>query len=177
MQFAGKRLLMVLLLLTLFVPGQVLLPGSYELIWRLGWLDHFAALLTPASVNVLGVFLFRQAMLAVPDDLLHAARIDGCGSLRVWWDVMLPSIRPMIGAFTLLSFIGSWNSFLWPQVVLQDEQKFTIPMGLANLISGENHDGYGPMMAGTLLSLIPVALLFFGLQRDFVAGMSGAIKE
>ena len=175
--FVGQRVLMGVMLLTMLIPGQVLLPGSYDVVWRLGWINSFAALLVPASVNVLGVFLFRQAMLAVPDELLHAARVDGCGELRVWWDVMLPSIRPMIGAFTLLSFIGSWNSFLWPQIVLQDETKFTLPMGLANLMSEPGTHGYGPLMAGTLLSLVPVAVLFFALQRDFVAGVtSGAVK-
>jgi ABC-type glycerol-3-phosphate transport system permease component len=96
----------------------------------------------------------------------------------LYWDIALPVVRPMIGAFTLLSFIGNWNSFLWPQIVLQDDGKYTLPIGLANLISQPGSTaGYGPLMAGTLLSLVPVAVLFFVLQRDFIAGLtSGALK-
>ncbi len=177
-RFRGRRALMIMMLITMMVPSQVLLPGSYELIWKLGWIDHYIALLAPGAISVFGLLLFREAMAAVPDELIHAARVDGCSEFRLWWEIVLPTVRPMVGAFTLLSFIGNWNSFLWPQIVLQDERKFTLPMGLANLISTPDFAaGYGPLMAGTLLSLIPVMLLFFALQKDFVAGLtSGAIK-
>ena len=88
----------------------------------------------PGAISVFGIFLFMQAMKTVPDELLQAARVDGCSELRLWWEVALPIVRPMIGAFTLLSFLASWNNFLWPQIVLQDEAKYTLPIGLANLI-------------------------------------------
>jgi ABC-type glycerol-3-phosphate transport system permease component len=177
-EFRGRGLLMVIMLLTMMIPSQVLLPGTYELIWRLGWVNSYAAILVPGAVSVFGVFLFRQAIAGVPDELLHAARVDGCSELRLWWDITLPVIRPMIGAFTLISFIGNWNSFLWPQIVLQDDGKYTLPIGLANLIGQPGStSGFGPQMAGTLLSLIPIAILFFVLQKDFIAGLSsGAIK-
>jgi ABC-type glycerol-3-phosphate transport system permease component len=177
-EFRGRGPLMIIMLFTMMIPSQVLLPGTYELIWHLGWVNSYAALLLPGAVSVFGVFLFRQAIAAVPDELLHAARVDGCSEFRLWWEITLPVVRPMVGAFTLLSFIGNWNSFLWPQIVLQDDAKYTLPIGLANLISqpGSNA-GYGPLMAGTLLSLIPVTVLFFFLQKDFIAGLSsGALK-
>jgi ABC-type glycerol-3-phosphate transport system permease component len=177
-RFAGRKLLMVVMLATMLVPGQVLLLPNYEVMYTIGWLDTYAAILVPSAVSVFGMFLFRQAMLGVPDELLQAGRIDGCTEFRLWWDVALPIVRPMIGAFTLLSFMGSWNSFLWPQVILQEPSRYTLPIGLSNMIGvPEYQTHYGILMAGTLLSILPVAVLFFVLQRDFVAGLaSGAVK-
>jgi ABC-type glycerol-3-phosphate transport system permease component len=146
--------------------------------YALGWLDTYAAILVPSAVSVFGMFLFRQAMLSVPDELLQAGRIDGCSELRLWWEVALPIVRPMVGAYTLLSFMGAWNSFLWPQVVLQDPARYTLPIGLSNMIGlPEYQTHYGVLMAGTLLSILPVGVLFFVLQKDFVSGLaSGAVK-
>jgi ABC-type glycerol-3-phosphate transport system permease component len=177
-RFAGKKPLMGLMLLTLVLPALALLPGAYLLMYDFGWLNTYAAIVVPGSISVLGLFLFRQAMLSVSDELVHAARVDGCSEIRIWWEIALPIVRPMIGAYTLLSFLGSWNSYLWPQVVLQDQAKFTLPIGLAGMLSlPEYQTQYGVLMAGTLLSVLPVMLLFFVLQKDFVSGLaSGAIK-
>ena len=177
-RFRGKRALMLLMLGTLLLPYPVLLPSSWELMYHFGWLDSYWAILVPGMVSVFGIFLFRQSMLSVPDELLHAARVDGCSELRLWWDVALPIVRPMVGAFTLLSFLGNWNAFLWPQVVLQDERKYTLPIGLAGMMGLPQFEtNYGLLMAGTLVSVLPVVVLFFVLQRDFIAGLaSGAVK-
>jgi ABC-type glycerol-3-phosphate transport system permease component len=177
-RFRGRKTLMLLMLATLLVPGQVLLLPNYEVMYALGWLDTYTAILVPSAVSVFGMFLFRQAMLSVPDELLQAGRIDGCSELRLWWMVALPIVRPMVGAYTLLSFMGAWNSFLWPQVVLQDPSRYTLPIGLSNMIGvPEYQTHYGVLMAGTLLSIFPVAVLFFVLQKDFVSGLaSGAMK-
>jgi len=156
----------------------VLLPGTYDLVYRMGWIDSYAAIIVPGAVSVAGLFLFSQAMRHVPDELLAAARVDGCSELRLWWDVALPVVRPMIGAFTLLSFLAAWNSFLWPQIVLQSEDKYNLPIALANMMGVAQDQGrYGVLMAGTLISILPVIGLFFALQRDFIAGLtSGAVK-
>jgi ABC-type glycerol-3-phosphate transport system permease component len=124
------------------------------------------------------MFLFRQAMMSVPDELLHAGRVDGCSELRLWWEIALPIVRPMIGAFTLLAFLGNWNAYLWPQIILQEEGKYTLPIGLANMVGLPQFETqYGVLMAGTLLSILPVVILFFILQKDFISGLaSGAIK-
>ncbi len=177
-RFRGKRPLMMLMLGTLLLPYPVLLPSSWELMYHFGWLDSYWAILVPGMVSVFGIFLFRQSMLSVPDELLHAARVDGCSELRLWWDVALPIVRPMVGAFTLLSFLGNWNAFLWPQVVLQDERKYTLPIGLAGMMGLPQFEtNYGLLMAGTLVSVLPVVVLFFVLQKDFIAGLaSGAVK-
>jgi ABC-type glycerol-3-phosphate transport system permease component len=156
----------------------VLLGSSRELMQNFGWIDSYAAILVPGAVSVFGMFLFMQAMKGIPDELLQAGRVDGCSELRLWWEVALPIIRPMIGAYTLLSFMGAWNSFLWPQIVLQDQAKYTLPIGLANMIGlPEYQTPYGVLMAGTLLSILPVVVLFFVLQRDFISGLAtGAVK-
>ena len=177
-RFRGNRLIMLLMLSTLLLPVQVLLPGSYELIYGLGWINSYAAIVVPGAISVFGMFLYRQAMLGVPNELLQAARVDGASELRLWWNVAMPIVRPMTAAFMLLSFLGSWNSFLWPQIVLQDESKYTLPIGLSNMMGlSQYQTEYGVLMAGTLMSILPVIGLFFVLQRDFIAGLtSGAVK-
>lgn len=177
--FPGRRLILGMLLSVMLLPYQVLLPSMYELMHHLGLLDSYWAILLPGMISVFGLFLFSRAMKTVPDELLNAARIDGCSEIRLWWEIAIPLVRPMIAAFTLLSFTASWNSFLWPQIVLQDQGKYTLPIGLANLsvLPGTQND-YGLLMAGTLLSILPVVILFFALQKDFIAGLtSGAVKE
>ena len=122
------------------------------------------------------MFLFRQSLLDLPDDLLQAARIDGCSELRLYWSVVLPVTRPMIGAFCLISFMGSWNSFLWPQIILQTQERFTLTIGLNQMV-GLYSQEYGALMAGTLLAVMPVMALFFLLQREFISGLTaGAVK-
>lgn len=177
-QFVGRRVLMGVMLGTMLLPGVVLLPGSYMLMYHIGWINSYLALIVPGAVSVFGMFLFMQAMKQVPDELLQAGRIDGCSELRLWWEVALPIVRPMIGAFTLLTFLASWNSYLWPQIILQNESLYTLPIGLANMLGvPEYRTDYGILMAGTLLSILPVIALFFALQRDFISGLSsGAVK-
>jgi ABC-type glycerol-3-phosphate transport system permease component len=177
-KFPGKRLLMLVMLLTMLLPVQVLLPASYKLIFRLGWMNSYLAIIVPGAVSVFGMFLFMQAMKAVPDELLQAGRVDGCSELRLWWEVALPIVRPMIGAYTLLSFLSAWNSYLWPNIVLQDESKYTLPIGLAGMVGlPEFESHYGILMAATFLGILPVALLFFLLQKDFISGLAtGAVK-
>ncbi len=177
-EFFGKSALMAIMVGVLALPVQVLLPSGYELMYQLGWVNSYLAIVVPGAVSVFGMFLFKASMEAVPDELLQAGRVDGCSELRLWWEVALPVVRPTIGAFTLLSFLASWNSFLWPQVVLQQEGKYTLPIGMANLQGlPEMQQNYGMLMAGTLLGIAPVAILFFVLQKDFVAGLAeGAVK-
>lgn len=177
-RFRGKKPLMLIMMATMMLPSQVLLPSSYELMYKIGWLDSYAAMLVPGAVSVFGMFLFMQAMRAVPDELLQAGRVDGCSEFRLWWEVALPIIKPMIGAFTLLSFMSAWNSFMWPQIVLHTPGKYTLPIGLTSMIGLPTYQTpYGVLMAGTLLGVLPVTILFFVLQKDFIAGLaSGAVK-
>lgn len=175
-EFRGKKMLMAFMLGTLLIPGQVTLAPTYELLYRMGLVDTYLGLIIPGAISVFGIFLFRQAMLQVPDELIHAARIDGCTEFRIWRDIVMPVTRPMIGAFCLIAFMGAWNSFLWPQILLHNRARFTLPIGLSQLIGLYNQQ-YGMLMAGTLLAVIPVIALFFLLQKEFVAGLTaGAVK-
>lgn len=175
-EFVGKRPIMIIMLATLMIPGPVLMAPLYELIFHFKLIDTHAGLIVPGLVSVFGMFLFRQSMLAIPDDLLQAGRIDGCSEFGLFWNVALPVSRPMIGAFCLIAFMGTWNSFLWPQIILQNSDNFTLPIGLRQMI-GVYQEDYGALMAGTLLSILPIVALFFTLQREFIAGLTaGAVK-
>lgn len=175
-EFRGKRVLMVLMLATMAVPSQVLMAPLYELVYRLGLLDSYAGLIAPSAVSVFGMFLFRQALLDLPDDLLEAGRIDGCSEFGLYWNVVMPVSRPMVGAFCLIAYMGSWNSFLWPQIILQSQERFTLTIGLNQMV-GLYSQEYGALMAGTLLAIVPVVLLFVLLQKEFISGLTaGAVK-
>jgi len=119
----------------------------------------------------------RQFMTSVPNDLIDAARIDGCNEFGIYWRVVLPVVKPAIGALTIFVFLGQWNNYLWPLIVLRDEAKYTLPLGLANLV-GVYRQEYGMLMAGTLIALVPIVTLFLAMQREFVSGITlGAVKE
>lgn len=175
-RFAGRKLVLLLMLATMMIPGQVTIAPSYELLYRLGLVDTYAGLILPAGVSVFGIFLFERAMHQVPDELIHAARIDGCTEFGLYWNVVMPVVRPMVGAFCLIAFMGAWNSFLWPQIMLHTASRFTLPIGLNQMV-GLYNQSYGMLMAGTFLAVLPVIVLFFVLQKEFVAGLtSGAVK-
>lgn len=175
--FAGRKTLLLYMLASMTIPGVMLLAPSFEVMWRLGWLDSYKAIIIPGSVGAFGIFLFRQAMLKVPDDLIEAGRIDGCGEFRIYLQLVMPLVRPMSAAYCLISFLGAWNSFLVPNVYLQTQSKLTLPVVLNQYI-GEYTQQYGVFLAGTLLAIIPPAILFFALQREFISGLtSGAVKQ
>lgn len=174
--FKGKAPLTVLMLATLMIPGQLTMAPLFELLHRLGLVDSYLGLIIPGAVSVFGIFLFRQSIQTIPDELLQAARIDGCSEFQIYRDIIMPVSRPMIGAFCLISFMGTWNSFLWPQIILHNRSLFTLPIALSQMIGTYNQE-YGMLMAGTLVSVLPVVILFFVLQKDFVAGLTaGAVK-
>jgi ABC-type glycerol-3-phosphate transport system permease component len=176
-EFKGKKAIMLLMLATVMIPNQVVIAPLYELVYRLRMVDSYLGLIIPGAVSVFGIFLFRQAILQVPDELLHAARIDGCSEFRIYWDIVMPISRPMVGAFCLISFMGTWNAFLWPQIILHDNHRFTLPIALNQMVGLQEQQQYGMLMAGTLLSVLPVIVLFLLLQKEFVAGLTaGAVK-
>jgi len=176
-RFRGRNFLMIYMLASMTIPGVVLLAPNFEVIWRLGWMDSYKALIIPASVSAFGIFLFRQAMLGVPKELMEAARIDGCGEFRIYLTLIMPLVRPMSGAFCLISFMGAWNAFLAPNIFLQSQSKLTLPVVL-NQYMGTYQQQYGIFLAGTLLAMIPPAILFFSLQNEFISGLtSGAVKQ
>ena len=176
-QFRGQKILFGILLASMMVPFQVLLVPLFGLMYDIGWLNSYKAIIIPFSVGAFGVFLMRQFIVTIPSELLDAARIDGCSEFGIYYRIVLPIIKPALGALTIYSFLGSWNGYLWPLIILRDEVKYTLPIGLANLVGIYRQD-YGMLMAGTLLSLMPIVILFLAMQREFVQGITlGGVKE
>jgi multiple sugar transport system permease protein len=176
-RFPGRHAILTFMLASLTIPGVVLLAPNFDLIWRLGWMDTYLALIVPGCVGAFGIFLFRQALMSVPDDLIEAGRIDGCNEFRIYLQLAMPLVRPMTGAFCLISFLGAWNSFLTPSIFLQSQSKLPLPVVL-NQYVGQYAQQYGVYLAGTLIAIIPPALLFLALQREFISGLtSGAVKQ
>jgi len=175
--FKGRDGIASLVLGCLIIPGSLLLAPSYQLLYHLGLLDSFAGLILPSLAPAFGIYLFRQSMInAVPSELLEAARIDGCGEWRIFFTVVLPLVRPMIGAFLLITYLGCWNNFIGPQIIIQTPEKYPLAVEIAQL-KGLYSINYGMLMAGTLISVAPVMVLFLFLQKEFIAGLtSGAVK-
>lgn len=178
LHFRGAKAAGYLVLGAIVLPSSLLLAPGYQVIYQLGLLDTYAGLLLPAIAPAFGVFLFRQAALyAVPDELIESARIDGAGEFKIFFAIALPLLRPMIGAFLLITFLGCWNNFIGPQIILQSPERFPLSVAIAQLKGVYGHD-YGLIMAGTLVSVAPVMLLFLLLQKEFIQGLTaGAVKS
>ncbi len=176
-RFRGQSFILLVVLGSLIIPPTLLIAPSYELLYDIGLLDSIWGLLLPTFAPAFGVFLFRQAVIqSVPDELIEAAQIDGCSELSIFFVIVLPLIRPMIGAFMLITFLGMWNNFISPQIILQSESKQPLSVAIAQL-RGVYRTDYGLLMAATLLSVAPVAGLFLMLQKQFISGLtSGAVK-
>ena len=166
-----------IVLSALIIPGPLLIAPGYQLLYNLGLINSYAGIILPAIAPAFGLFLFRQAMLnSVPQELLEAARIDGCGEIRIFFSVVMPIVRPMMGAFLMITFLGAWNNYIGPQIVLQDPDKFPLSVAIAQL-RGLYQTNYGMISAGTLMSIAPVMLIFLLLQKEFISGLtSGAVK-
>lgn len=176
-RFPGREWVISLVLAALVIPGSLLMAPGYKLLYDIGLLDTYAGLLIPGMTPAFGVFLFRQSMInAVPATLLESARIDGAGEFRIFFTIVLPLVRPMIGAYLMITFLGAWNNFIGPQLVLQDPSRFPLSVAI-NQLRGLYGTDYGLIMSGTLVSIAPVLALFLLLQKEFIAGLtSGAVK-
>jgi multiple sugar transport system permease protein len=158
-------------------PGRVAMLPLFLLMSALGWVDTWLGVIVPGMASVFGIFLVRQYARSLPDGILDAARVDGAGELRVFRSIALPLMAPILVTLALVTFMGSWNEFLWPLIVLADDDRYTLPVALANLV-GEHVQDTELVMAGAVLTVLPVVLLFLLLQRWYVAGVtSGGVKE
>ncbi len=172
LNFAGKNKVFGLVLATLMVPGSVTLVPLFVLMSKLGLVNSYAAVILPFAAGAFGVFLMRQFMLAIPSELLDAARVDGAGEWRIFWRIVLPLVKPALAALGIFQFLASWNNFLWPLVALTDESKYTLPVALATFAIGQNKADYGLMMAGAVALVAPVILVFVLLQRHFTQSIA-----
>jgi multiple sugar transport system permease protein len=172
LDFAGKRLLFGLVLGMLMVPGVVTFVPLFVLVSNLGLVNTYPGLILPFLVTPLGVFLMRQFIMGLPDELIEAARIDGAGEWRIFSRVIMPLCGPALATLGILTFLSSWNNFLWPLVVAQSEDKYTLPVALALYSVGQNATRYGLLLAGSVVIILPVIALFVALQRYFVQGIA-----
>lgn len=172
LEFRGKKLLFGLVLTTLMVPGVVTFVPLFVLTANLGLVNSYPGLILPFLITPLGVFLMRQFMLSLPDDIIEAARIDGASEWRIFLRVIMPLCGPAVATLTILTFLGSWNNFLWPLVVATTEDMYTLPVALALYSVGQNAAQYGLMMAGAVVVVVPVLIVFVLLQRYFVQGIA-----
>jgi len=176
MRFAGRDTIFVVILATLMIPEQVMVVPLFRTVVNLGLFDTLAAVVIPFSVSAFGIFLCRQAFLSVPKELEEAAQIDGAGSLHVWWHVMLPLAAPTLATLAVFSVIGSWSSLLWPLIVLQSQENFTLPVAINQLL-GVFATNIRWAYAGSVLALVPMLIVYIVMQRWLQRGLlAGAVK-
>jgi ABC-type glycerol-3-phosphate transport system permease component len=175
--FPLRGVLFKVLIGTLVVPGQLVLIPLFIMMSKIGWMDSYAALIVPGMAPAFGIFLMRQYMVnSLPGEILDSGRIDGCSEFGLFFRLVVPLIRPPMGALTIFTFLGSWNAFLWPLIILRSADKFTLPIGLQNML-GLYDQQYGMIMAGAFLVALPMILLFIAMQRQFIAGLTvGSVK-
>jgi multiple sugar transport system permease protein len=176
-RFRARESIFRVLLAALVIPGQVSMLPLFLLLKQMGCINTYWGVIIPGMASIFGIFLVRQYALAIPDSLLDAARIDGAGEFRIYWSLVLPACKPILVTLAIFTFMGTWNDFLWPLIVLTDNDMYTLPVALANLL-GEHVQDTELMMAGAVLTVLPVIVLFTALQEYYIQGiLSGAVKE
>lgn len=175
--FAGRERLFRLLVASMVLPAQVAMLPLFLLLKELGFVNSYGGLIVPSLASIFGIFLTRQYALSIPSSLLDAARVDGAGEFLIFRVVALPLLRPILVTQAIFTFLGCWNDFMWPLIVLADSDLYTLPLGLANLL-GEHVQDTELMMAGSVLTVAPVTVLFLALQKSYMEGlMLGSVKE
>ena len=172
LQWRGKRLVMALVLATLMVPAGITLIPNFVLMANLGLVNTYPGLILPFLVGPFGVFLTRQFMFGIPDELLEAARIDGANEWRTYWQVVIPITVPVLATLGILTFLGSWNNFIYPLVMAQEPEMYTLPVALATFATGDHQADHGMLMAGSVVLVIPILVIFILFQRWITEGIA-----
>ena len=176
-RFRGRDPLFRLMLAAMVIPGQVAMLPLFLMLKEMGLVNTYAGVIVPGMASIFGIFLIRQYVLSIPDSLLDAARIDGAGEWRIYWSLVLPLCKPILVTLAIFTFLGAWNDFMWPLIILTDSDLYTLPVALANLL-GEHVQDTELMMAGSVLTLLPVMILFLFLQKYYIEGLIlGSVKE
>src|SRR5258707_7231588 len=180
-RFRGKGLLFFIMLGSTMVPFQLILIPLFILMSKLKWTNGYLSLIIPFMAPAVGIFLMRQFMNSIPSELMESARIDGATEFGIYWRIMLPLARPALAALAVLTFLGSWNSYLWPLAVLRTRENMTLPVGVASMIgsvTAGSEPPVGATMAAASLVTIPIILVFISVQKQYVAGLTAAsVKE
>jgi multiple sugar transport system permease protein len=176
LRFRGRDRLFRALSGGLVLPVQVAMLPLFLLLKNMGLINTYWGVIIPGMSSIFGIFLVRQYALAIPDEMLDAARVDGASEFRIFWSIVVPGIVPILATLAIWTFLATWNDFMWPLIVLSDEAHYTLPVALANL-SGEHVQDTALMMAGSVITIIPVMLVFLFLQRYYIQGvMAGSVK-
>lgn len=176
MNFRGRNVIFYALLATFIIPPQLTYIPSFVLaVNTFHYYDSILALIFPSLATVFNIFLLRQAFKSVPNDLLDAARIDGAGELRIWWQILMPIVRPSLATAAIFTFVNQWNDFLWPSLMLHTRSNMTLPVGLVALQGMFASDSRG-IAAGVVITVLPIMIFFIALQRQFIRGLTGAVK-
>lgn len=175
--FPGREKLFRALLASMILPAQVAMLPLFLLLKSLGLVNSYSGLIVPGMASIFGIFLIRQYALSIPDSLLDAARVDGANELQIYWRIVLPLLKPVLVTLAIFTFLGCWNDFMWPLILLADQDLYTLPVALANLL-GEHVQDTELMMAGSVLTIAPVLVMFLLLQKYYIEGlMLGGVKE
>lgn len=177
MDFKGKQLVFVIIVATMMIPGEVTMIPVYLILNKLHLLGTFTGVILPGAVTGFGIFLMRQAFVGIPRAIEESAIIDGASVWQIWWKIMLPMVKPMLATLGILSFIGAWNNFLWPLLVLDDPDMYPLTLGLYKLqgtfVTNTRH-----IATGAIIALVPILIMFVSLQRYFIEGAySSAVKS
>lgn len=171
LRFRGRDAAFGLVVFCLLIPYHAIAIPLFVLLFKLGLLNGYAALVLPFTISAFGIFLMRQFFLGVPDDLVDAARLDGLSEFAIVWRVMLPSAIPALTAFAIFSVIGHWNDYFWPLVAVTDDRYFTPPLGVVAFRNAEAGNDYGPLMAAATIIVLPLVAFFLLAQRRFIEGI------
>lgn len=176
-KFKGRNIIFALIMGTMMIPLQVLYIPQFTMMTTFGWANQYKSIIIPSLANAFGIFLMRQNMTSFPTSLIESARIDGYGEFSIFFKIVLPNMKPALGALGIYSFMSQWGSFMWPLIILSTKDMYTLPVALASL-DGLMYKDYGMMMLGAAISTIPVLIIFLLFQRQFISGlMGGAVKE
>ena len=176
LHFRGRDRTFQILLAALVIPGQVSMLPLFLLLKSMGLVNTMLGVVVPFMATIFGIFMVRQYALGIPDELLDAARVDGASELRIFTTIVLPVLKPILATLAVFTFLSAWNDFMWPLIVLSDDARYTLPVALANL-SGEHVQDTELMMAGSVLTVLPVLAVFLVLQRAYLRGvMMGSVK-
>ena len=172
LRFRGRERLLQMLLAALVVPGQIAMLPLFVMFKQMGLVNSYAGVILPSLAGIFAILFVRQATLAIPDEMIDAARVDGASELRIFWQIVLPLLSPIVVTLALFMFLGSWNDFLWPLIVLADQHLYTLPVAVAGIAREHAADGE-LMMAAAVVTILPVLLLFLTLQRYYLTGLLG----
>jgi len=176
-KFSGKEKLFNVLLSSMIIPSQVTMLPLFLMLKSMGFINTYMAIIIPGLANIFGIFLIRQFCLSIPDSLIEAARIDGANDFYIYIKIILPLLTPVLATLAIFTFLGTWNDFLWPLIVLTDDSMYTLPVALSNLMLEHSKDPE-LMMAGSLITVLPVIIVFLALQKYYIKGiMMGSVKE